>query len=84
MGVQTGLNTVEVSWDAPRVRPGNGYRISTNSSTNVLVSTSPHTLALPRGVHSIHVTSLSQHLPGRAMELHGFIVRGKDYHSFAS
>ena len=80
MVVQTGLTTMSVSWTAPSVIPGDGYRITINSSsTSAYVHTSPHiiTISTP-GAHTIRVVSLSQHLPGGMVERQGVIMKGKE------
>ena len=79
MAVQTGHDTVEISWTAPSVRPGDGYRIITDiNNASADVPASPHTITVSTpGVYSIQVMSLSRHLPGRAVELQEVIVSGK-------
>ncbi len=77
MAVQVGLDKVQVSWNAP-TDPRNGYRVTTtpNSvSTDVLKSPAIITIPTP-GVYNIQVMSLSQHLPGKTVELEGVIVTG--------
>lgn len=78
---QIGIDMVEVSWTAPSVPPPR-YRItatSNNTSAVFKAVASPHNITVSTsGVYSIHVTSLSEHLPGRTVELHGFTVAGEE------
>ena len=78
MAVQTGHDTVEVSWTAPSVPPAGGYQI-TSSGSNIIrhVTASPAILTITTpGVHSIRVMSISEHIPGRIVETH-FVMNGK-------
>ena len=65
MAVQTGHDTVEVSWTAPRVPPAGGYRIIRSGSNTVSqASVSPVILTITTpGVYSVRLMSLSQHFP---------------------
>ena len=77
--MQTGFGTVQISWTAPRIQPGRGYRITINPSGDSTSATaSPQTLSVSTpGEYDIQVLYLSQHLPGRMVELEGFVVRGE-------
>ena len=79
MAVQIGFHRVEVSWTAPRIPPGDGYRVTTDPySTSTNATSSPQTISVTTpGEYDIRVVSLSQHLPGRMVELEEFIVRGE-------
>ena len=78
MAVQTGRDTVRISWTAPIVPPGNGYRITTNRSSDFVdVLSSPHTIIIPApGVYRIGVKSNSQHLRGVPAEI-TFVMIGE-------
>ena len=77
--MQTGPDTMQVSWTAPGVPPGGGYRITVNLSASADAIASPQSIIISTpGVHSIRVMSLSQHLPGGVVELEGVIVNGEN------
>ena len=80
MALQTGIFSVKVSWTAPHVPPANGYRITTTPSTgSATVPLSPHTITISTpGVYTIHVMSLSQHLPGMTASIQEITVRGQN------
>ena len=80
MAVQIGLSTVEISWTEPRVPPANGYHITTTPSTeSATVLSSPRTITISTpGVYTIHVMSLSQHLPGMTASTQEITVRGQN------
>ena len=74
MAVQTIRNKVEISWTAPIVPPADGYLLTTDiNNITTTVSTSPYTTTLPIPgvrIYTIKMMSLSQHLPGRMVEIH--------------
>ena len=78
MAVQTGHDTMEVSWTAPNVPPADGYQITSNGSNIIRqVSASPAILTITTpGVYNVRVMSLSEHFPGRMVEIN-FIMNGK-------
>ena len=79
---QTGFTAVLVSWTAPMAAPSGGYRItvdSTDISTGIETTSSPHTIAVPQpGVYSIRVVGLSQHLPSETVGPVEVTVRGQE------
>ena len=78
--IQTGLQTIQVSWNIPVVPPGNGYKITTNSSSaSVNATLPPHDITIQDpGMHTIQVMYRSQHLPGKMAELPGVLLKGEN------
>ncbi len=73
--VQTGLNTVLVSWTAP---PGGMYRVTADpGGVSVENSVSPQTITVQtHGVNNITVMTFSQHYPGGTLGPVEVTVRG--------
>ena len=76
---QNGFTSVLVSWTMPGVPASLGYHITTDPSTiitNTTGSAQNITISTP-GVYTIQVLSLSEHLPGKMVEIPGITVQGE-------
>ena len=77
MAAQNGFGSVRVSWTAPSPPPLLGYRVTADpGGVSVSAPSSPHTITLQRGVHSIRVMSFPQDLSSEALTVE-LTVRGK-------
>ena len=75
MAVQTGLNSILVSWTAPSPAPTRGYQITTANTEDTTTETT-HVLTLSQpGNHIVQVLPLSQHLPRQPVSVQ-VTVRG--------
>ena len=80
MAVQTGLNSVLISWTAPSPAPTRGYQITTANTEDTTTETT-HVLTLSQpGNHIVQILPLSEHLPYHSMSVQA-TVRG-EIHSY--
>ena len=76
MAVQTGLDSVLVSWTAPSPVPTRGYQISTTNTEDTTTETT-HVLTLSQpGNHIVQILPLSEHFPYNSMSVQA-TVRGE-------
>ena len=65
--VQTGPDTVLVTWTAPSPAPPRGYQVMASGNNNATVIRSPHIFILTQpGNYTIVVEPLSRHFPSEA------------------
>ena len=73
--VQTGPDTVQLTWTAPSPAPPRGYQVLA-PNTNTTVMRSPHILTITQpGSHTIQAEPLSRHFPSEAVSVQ-VTVRG--------
>ena len=80
MAVQTGLDSVLVSWTAPSPAPTRGYQIATANTEDTTTGTTLVLTLYQPGNHIVEVLPLSQHLPHQPVSVQA-TVRG-EVHSF--